>query len=324
MNAGNEEGDQPGRYAYMRVAGLMLANPYVLLAFASLCWSGNHIIGRAIAGHVPPLGISTVRWAIPALVLWPIARSHLRRDWPELKPHWRLMLWLGLTGGALFSALQYVGLQYTTALNVSVLNSLTPVFIILAGTLMFRDRIAIIQVLGIATSLIGVLIIVARGSFATLAQLAFNWGDLIIVFNMAVFGIYSAYLRLRPQIHWLSFMFMLAAISAIGTMPFFLWESLSGFVFQPTLLTAFAVIYVSIFPSLLAFAAWNRGVELIGANRAGPFMHIIPIYSALLASTLLGESLAIYHVVGFFIILTGVWLATHSRPLSWFSLRFLQ
>jgi drug/metabolite transporter (DMT)-like permease len=324
MNAGNEEGDQAGRYAYMRVAGLMLANPYLLLAFASLCWSGNHIIGRAIAGHVPPIGISTVRWAIPALVLWPIARSHLRRDRPEIKPHWRLMLWLGLTGGALFSALQYVGLQYTTALNVSVLNSLTPVFIILAGTLIFRDRIAIIQVVGIATSLIGVLVIVARGSFATLAQLAFNWGDLIIVFNMAVFGIYSAYLRLRPQIHWLSFMFMLAAISAISTLPFFLWESLSGFVFQPTLLTAFAVFYVSIFPSLLAFAAWNRGVELIGANRAGPFLHIIPIYSALLASTLLGESLAIYHVVGFFIILTGVWLATHKQPLRWFSLRILQ
>src|ERR1039458_8284910 len=124
MNAGNEEGDQPGRYAYMRVAGLMLANPYVLLAFASLCWSGNHIIGRAIAGHVPPIGISTVRWAIPALALWPIARSHLRRDWPQIKPYWRLMLWLGLTGGALFSALQYVGLQYTNALNVSGLNLL--------------------------------------------------------------------------------------------------------------------------------------------------------------------------------------------------------
>src|ERR1035437_7991425 len=159
MNAGNDGGDQPGRRGNRRMAGSMLANPYVLLAFASLCWSGNHIIGRAIAGHVPPIGISTVRWLIPALVLWPIARPHLRRDWRLIKPYWRLMLWLGMTGGALFSALQYVGLQYTTALNVSVLNSLTPVFIILAGTLMFRDRIAIIQVLGIATSLIGVLVI---------------------------------------------------------------------------------------------------------------------------------------------------------------------
>lgn len=321
MIAGNDDGDQPGRRANRGMAGSVLANPYVLLAFASLFWSGNHIIGRAIAGHVPPIGISTVRWLIPALVLWPIARPYLRRDWPLIKPQWRLMVWLGLTGGTLFSALQYVGLQYTSALNVSVLNSLTPVFIVIAGTLMFRDRIAIIQVLGIATSLIGVMVVVARGSFATLAQLAFNWGDLIIVFNMAVFGIYSAYLRLRPQIHWLSFMFMLAAISTIGTLPFFLWESLSGFVFQPTLLTAFAIIYVSIFPSLLAFAAWNRGVELIGANRAGPFLHIIPIYSALLASTLLGESLAIYHIVGFFVILAGVWLATHKQPLSKFSLR---
>ena len=100
--------------------------------------------------------------------------------------------------------------------------------------------------------------------------------------NMAVFSIYAAYLRLRPPIHWLSFMFMLAVMSAAMTLPFFVWESLSGFTFQPTLLNAGAILYVSIFPSILAFAAWNRGVELLGANRAGPFLHLIPIYTAVL------------------------------------------
>src|SRR5262249_61753564 len=135
---------------------------------------------------------------------------------------------------------------------------------------------------------------VARARLDVLLQLEFSSGDLIIILNMAVFSIYAAYLRLRPSIHWLSFMFVLAVISATATLPFFIWESLSGFTFQPTLLTALAIVYVSIFPSVLAFAAWNRGVELLGANRAGPFLHIIPIYTAVLAYVLLGEALAAY------------------------------
>ena len=94
-------------------------NAYLLLALAGLCWSGNHIVGRAVAGHVPPFGLSTARWLLPAIALAPVALPYLRRDWPLIKAHWRIMAFFALTGGALFSALQYLGLQYTTALNVS-------------------------------------------------------------------------------------------------------------------------------------------------------------------------------------------------------------
>lgn len=289
-------------------------NPYLLLALASLFWSGNHIIGRAIGGEVPPLGISTLRWFIPACVLWPLARPHLKRDWPLIRARWGILLWLGLTGGALFTALQYVGLQYTSALNVSVLNSLVPVLIVGAGALMFRDRIGLLQVAGIATSSLGVLLIIARGEIETLRHLAFNWGDILIVFNMVVFSIYAAYLRLRPHIHWLSFLFVLAVLSALSTAPFAVWEMLSGVTFKPTWLTVGAILYVSIFPSVFAFAAWNRGVELIGANRSGPFLHLIPIYTAVLGTALLGETLAAFHVIGFALILVGVWLASARKP----------
>lgn len=294
-------------------AGWGMGNPYLLLALASLFWSGNHIVGRAIGGQVPPIGISTVRWLIPAIVLWPLARHHLKRDWPLIRAHWAIMLWLGITGGALFTVLQYVGLQYTSALNVSVLNSLVPVLIVAAGAILFRDRIGAVQLAGIATSSVGVLIIVARGHFELLRQLDLNWGDLIILANMIVFSVYAVYLRRRPQIHWLSFMFALAVISSVTTIPFFAWESLSGTTFHLTWLTAAAILYVSVFPSVLAFAAWNRGVELIGANRSGPFLHLIPIYTAILASTLLGETLAPHHVVGFVLIIAGVWLASRRK-----------
>jgi drug/metabolite transporter (DMT)-like permease len=187
------------------------------------------------------------------------------------------------------------------------------VLIVLAGTLVFRDRITLIQVVGIAVSLSGVLVIVSKASLAALMSLAFSYGDIVILINMAVFAVYAAFLRLRPPIHWLSFMFMLAAISAVTTFPFFIWETLAGFPFRPTLQTAIAVAYVSVFPSVLAFAAWNRGVELIGANRAGPFLHLIPIFTAVLAYIFLTEILAAYHVVGFVLILTGVWLASVKR-----------
>jgi len=101
-------------------------NPYSVLAFASLCWSGNHIVGRAVTGHIPPLTVSTIRWLIPVLIILFMARSEIQADWPSVRQHWGIVLWLGVTGGTLFSALQYVGLQHTTALNVSILNSLVP------------------------------------------------------------------------------------------------------------------------------------------------------------------------------------------------------
>lgn len=287
-----------------------LANPYLLLAVAALFWSGNHIVGRAIGGHVPPLAISTIRWMIPAAVLWALAHRQIRQDWPTIRAHWKIMLWLGLTGGALFTALQYVGLQYTSALNVSVLNSLVPVLIVATAALMFRDRINGRQMAGIALSSLGVLVIIAHGQFETLLVLGFNWGDLIILFNMIVFAIYAVYLRLRPRIHWLSFMFIFSVISAAGTLPFFIWETLGGNPLRLTLLTVVSIAYVSIFPSVLAFAAWNRGVEMIGANRAGPFVHLVPVYTAIVAGALLGEHLAAYHVAGFVLIIAGVWLAS--------------
>lgn len=285
---------------------------YALVAIAALFWSGNHILGRAIAGHVPPLAISTVRWLLPALILWPFARPHLARDWPAIRQHWKLILFLGVIGGALFGALQYIGLQYTTAINVSVLNSLAPVLIGAAGVALFGDRLTGPQMLGITVSLAGVLVIISKASPAALGNLGFNWGDLIILFNMATWAVYSACLRLRPPLHWLSFTFALAVISGAATLPFWILEHAGGHTLQPTLLTAGALAYVSIFPSLVAYACWNRGVELIGANRAGVFLHLVPLYSAGLAGLLLGESLMLYHVAGFLLILGGVWLAARK------------
>lgn len=288
------------------------ATPYILVALAALCWSGNHVVGKAIAGHVPPFAISTLRWALPSLALLPFAMPHLRRDWPVVREQWKLLTFLALTGGAIFGSLQYVGLTYTTAINVSVLNSLAPVLIATAGAVLFGDRLAPIQAIGISVSLCGVLAIIAKGDPSALGALQFNWGDLIIVFNMTLWGVYSACLRLRRKVHWQTFIVVLGVLSALFTLPFFIAEHASGYRLQPTLLTFGAIAYVAIFPSLVAYAAWNKGVDLIGANRAGAMLHLVAIYSAVLAGVLLGERLMPYHLVGFVLILGGVWLAARK------------
>lgn len=290
-------------------AASWLLNPYLLLALASLCWSGNHIVGRAVVDTVPPFGLSTARWLVPAIGILPFAWPHLRRDWPLLKSHWRIMLFFAILGGAVFSALQYVALRYTTAVNVSVLNSLVPVYILAAGGILFRDPLAARQVIGIAVSLTGVFVIIAQGDLAAIGSLTFNWGDLLVVFNMAVWSVYSACLRLRPRIHWLSFTFVIAAISSVATLPFYIWEHAAGFPLQATLSTVLAILYVAIFPSVVALTSWNKGVELVGAARAGPFLHLVPLFSTLLAVFLLGEELHGFHVAGFMLILLGVWVA---------------
>jgi drug/metabolite transporter (DMT)-like permease len=290
----------------------VLSNPYLPLAFASLCWSGNHIAGRFAASDIPPFFLATARWVIPALLIWPFAKPHLVRDWPVVKTHWPILLFLSAAGGALFSALQYVGLRYTTAINVSVLNSLVPVLIVLVAGVTYRDRIAPLQGLGIATSLLGVLVIIAKLDWQTIATLSFNTGDLIILFNMLAWAVYSVYLRARPPIHWLSFTALLAILSSTMTAPLAIGELFAGATITPSLSTALTIAYVAIFPSVVATVCWNHGVALIGANRAGPFAHLVPLYSTILATLILGEALMLYHAIGFVLILAGVYLAAKT------------
>ncbi|MEJ0076567.1 MAG: DMT family transporter [Alphaproteobacteria bacterium] len=288
-------------------------NAYLVLALASLCWSGNHLMGRAIAGHVPPLTITTLRWLLAALILFPFIRGQLARDWPLIARHIGVLIYLALIGGGIFGALQFVGLQLTTALNVSVMNSLAPLFIAAASAAMFGDRLTIGQAVGITVSLIGVLAIITKLDPAALTHFSFNTGDILILINMALWGVYSASMRWRPAIHPTSFMFMFCLISGIAMLPAMVWEYSTGFRLQPTALTFGSIAFVTLFSTITAFMCWTRGVELIGPNRAGVFLHLVPIFSALLTGVLLGEPLMGYHVVGFALILAGVTCAAR-RP----------
>lgn len=288
------------------------AAAYLLLPTAAASWAGNHAVARAVAGHVPPASLCVLRWALLAIVLGIVCRDSIRADWGAMRKSAGILVFLGLTGAAGFGTLQYVALQYTTAMNMGVVGSIAPAFIVAASFLLFGDRMGPLQLSGVLISLTGVLAIVCRLHPELLASLDFNFGDLIIVANMLLWAIYSACLRLRPHISGMSFMFAISLVALVANLPFAFWEYASGYRLQATPLTAFTIFYAAFITTLLAYLSWGRGVELVGAPRASAFLHTVPVFSALFATTLLGERIEIYHVVGFVLILSGVALAARA------------
>ncbi|MGI9387682.1 MAG: DMT family transporter, partial [Methyloligellaceae bacterium] len=176
--------------------------------------------------------------------------------------------------------------------------------------LIFRDQLTARQVGGIAVSMLGVLTVICRGDFSVLATLTLNKGDGFILTAMLLWAFYTAFLRKRPSIHWLSYTAVTFAVGALIVTPFYVFEHVMFRQAQPTLVTFLAVAYVAIFPGLLAYIFFNRGVQLIGSTRAGVFLHLVPFFGTLLAIGFLGEELKLFHLTGIALILLGVWLAS--------------
>lgn len=297
-----------------RLADEAFNNAYLLLSLMALFWAGNHILGRAVAGQIPPVTLSFLRWSFATLIVLPFALPHLRRDWPVLREKWLFLGILGTIGGGAFNTLQYIALNYTTALNSLILNSTGPILIAVACVFIFKDRLTLAQVIGTAISMVGTLVVISRGDLEILLTFSLNRGDLLMLLAMAITAIYTAFLRLRPNIHWITFLFSLFLASGLFNLPLVLIETVVfGKFMQVSLNTLLAIGYVSIFPSILSYLCFVRGVELIGGVRAGIFMHLVPLFGAAMAIALLGEPLASFHVVGFVLILTGVAL-TSRKP----------
>jgi drug/metabolite transporter (DMT)-like permease len=226
--------------------------------------------------------------------------------------NWRILLLLGVVGTGTFIALYYYGVSKTSAINALIINSAVPIIIPMATFLMYGERIARMAVVGIGVSLIGVLVVLSRGDLGAIATLDLHEGDLWVLASMGVWSVYTALLRQQPAIHWLSFAAITFAVASLVNLPIFIGEHLLYRQINPTWEAFAAIAYVSTLPSVVAQVFYIRGVELIGGNRAGVFMHLIPMFGAILAIAFLGETLHLFHLAGFVFILAGVGLA--SRP----------
>jgi drug/metabolite transporter (DMT)-like permease len=303
----------PSSRAAAPAPGNWLANqPYLLLAITALCWAGNAIVGRLAAGHIPPVTLSFLRWSIAFLIILPFAWKHLVRDWAAIRARLGIMIVLSVTGIGAFNTLQYWALEHTQALNTLLLQSAGPLFVAVWSLILLGVRLTPAQAAGIALSLTGVLVILLHGDLTALTSIEFNRGDLIFTVALAIFGLYSVLSLKRPKIHGLSFVGFTFGCGAACLIPLLVWELLSRPVMQLDATNLLTLFYVAVFPSTLAYLCFNRGVQLIGANRAAPFFHVVPVFGSVMAIVFLGEHPQLFHIIGFALVLTGVFVASRK------------
>jgi drug/metabolite transporter (DMT)-like permease len=286
-----------------------LDRPYLLLALTSLFWAGNTIIGRAAINLVPPATLTFFRWGLAFVLLLPVALPHLRRDWPAIRANLVPITLLALMGSAGYNVVAYLALHYTQAINSLLLQSVAPLFVALWSFVLFRERLTLVQAAGILISMTGALVIICRGDFSVLARFAFNIGDIMILVALVFYALYTALVRVRPAMHPLSFLAATIGASTVLMVGPVGLELATGHVPVLAAGTFAALAYVAIFPSILAYFCLNRGIELIGANRAAPFIHLMPVFGSVLAILFLGERPQLFHAAGYALVLVGVVMA---------------
>lgn len=289
------------------------ANPYLLLTLSALFWSGNMVVGRGVHEAVPPFALAFWRWTLALACVAPLALPHLRNQWPLVKKHWKALVVLGLLGVGGFNTLVYIGLHSTTATNAAILNSFIPVMTIALAFALLGRKLGTLEALGVAVSLAGVGLIVARGELATLLAFSLNRGDLWLLAAMLVWGLYTVGLHWRPPIHPMLLFAVCAVVGLIALAPFYAWELASGQSIAMSAPALAAIVYVGIFPGFLGHVFYNAGVAAVGPNQGSLFIHLMPVFGTLLAATFLDERPYWFHFAGMGLILSGIWLTTRYR-----------
>ncbi len=288
--------------------------PYLLLTLTVLFWSGNFVLGRGIRELIPPISLNFWRWVGALVILLPFSCRTVWRQRALLRTHWKLLALLALPAITIFNTFIYTALQTTTAINTVLVNAMIPVFISVISWVMFRERLSLRQAVGVLISLAGLIFIVTRGNYAALKMLRLSSGDLWTLGASLSWAIYSVLLRKRPAgMDPIAFLTAIIVFGLLYALPFYGWEvwQKGGFELSATSLAAMG--YVALFPSVLSYIFWNNGVGKVGANRAGIFIHLMPVFSVVLAMLFLGEHLSMFHFFGITLIFIGIALTTVRR-----------
>lgn len=284
---------------------------FALLALASLLWSGNWILGRALREAFDPVSLNFWRWLVAVLAIAPFALGEAWKKRALVRRHAGLLLLLALSGVAAFQTLVYLGLESTTAINAVLINAAGPLFMVACSWLLDRHRTTVKQVAGMLISLAGIIVIVCQGDAGRLLTLEFHRGDGWILLAMPLWGLYSVLLKRCPrELGGLAFIFVVGALGVAMLAPFFAVEALRAPVGWPAPAHVASILYVALAASVAAFLCWNRGVAIVGANAAGFTLPLLPAFGTLLAMVFLGETFRLYHAAGISTILAGVILAT--------------
>jgi drug/metabolite transporter (DMT)-like permease len=289
-----------------------LAWGYVFVVIAVLLWTGNAVIGRIAPDvNVPPLALNFWRWMIALLVLAPFAFLKLCAQRDLFKAHWRLWTVFGIVTVASFNSAYYVGLQYTTVVQGTLISAALPIFVLVAARVFLAQPITHRQLAGVVISIIGVAIIVVRGDFRVLGKLVLNIGDVWILVAVCMWAAQTILIRFVPErMDLIAFQVMAVIAGLTALAPFYIYETVGGRPMPLSWSAALLVGYAGLAASVVGFTCWNLGVMQIGPKSAGYFGNLFPVFGAALGILLLGEPFRWFHAVGGIVTLSGIYLAT--------------
>ena len=295
------------------IVNLILSNSLkatIVLSLASLFWSGNFVIGRlaSVESLVSPLSLSFYRWVIAFVILTPFCFSKAFKELPLLKKQPGMIFLIILTGPTLFNTLVYLGLTATTVINALLIISTTPMLIILFNKILYRIDTNRYQMIGIIISLLGVSFVIVKGNYQNIFESDFYLGDLFILLAVTSWALYSIFLKKNDtSVSGFSFLYISFGLTVILLFPVYLFDIyIQGNYLKVTQQSLLAIGYTGIFPSIFSYICWNTGVALIGANKSGPYLHLMPIFGGILAFFVFQETLQIYHYAGIVSVIVGI------------------
>jgi len=288
--------------------------PYILLTFCALFWAGSSVVGRHVAGEVPPMALNFWRWLLAFLIVLTWTSGELWRHRTLVLQKWKYISFLALSSAIGFGALHYVALQYTTAINGALFQGLMSICILISALIILGDRFGIREGIGVVLGFAGVAVIVTRGDLNVLLGLTFNIGDIILLLATMSYSVYAVFLRRAPpELSSSALMAGMFGFASLYMLPLWLIEF---YVFErpvPVNLTAaWSIGFMTLGPSVLAQIFWAYSVSKIGPGTAGYFIYLAPVFGVLLATSLLGEAFYTFHAAGIVLIFTGIWLATRK------------
>jgi drug/metabolite transporter (DMT)-like permease len=285
---------------------------YVFVVVAVLLWAGNAVVGRiAPDANVPPLALNFWRWTIALLVLAPFAIAKLPTQRHLIKSHWRLWAVFGVITVAGFNSAYYVGLQYTTVVQGTLISALLPALVLVAARIFLSQPISGRQLAGVVVSIIGVAIIVLHGDLRVVHALALNIGDVWVLAAVCMWAAQTILIRFMPKEMDLVVFQIMAFVAGLAVLaPLYIYETAGGRPMPLSWTAAILVGYAGIIASVIAFTCWNAGVMQIGPKTAGYFGNLFPIFGAALGILLLGEPFQWFHALGGVVTLSGIYLAT--------------
>lgn len=293
---------------------MSLRMAYAILTLTTLFWGGNVVAGKVAVGQIEPNALMILRWTGALLVVLPFAIAPLRRDWAVVRRRWWLFLFYGAVGFATFNVLVYIAAYHTSGVNAAIEQVTINIFVMLFNFLLFRTRVAALQLVGVALTILGVAITASHGNLGRLLALEVNVGDLLVILASLAYAVYSIALRWKPQTHWMSF-FAAAVMGAILASIFYqqvIGGGVGAFFVQLPQITPLGwiiVAYTVLLPSVISQVLYVRGVEMIGSNRASLFINLIPIFGTVGSVLVLGERLEGFHLVAAALVIIGIVLA---------------